>query len=519
MGVETAESRDTVISTGVEAFDHRIGGLTEGRYYVLSGSPGSGKTSSALHFLGAGLEAGETVAILTQEDPSDLIAQGVYLGYDFQPAAETDHLLLFRYRLDFQRHYSRVAEPEYVFEELKAMLWERVPSRFAIDSILPLLEGGLAAEEAIDAFARFLEEIPCTTYLTVPGDLSESYYRRMYTQITSGAAGIFHFENLAGGVRQMTVRKLRQSVSSQEPIRFVIRPGAGVVEDLALRSHDELSEEQRRRVVLLTMGGRFPAEWADALGSYDVSLYKGMEEAFGDLASAEYGALLIAMNPLEPEPVLHLTRELRKAGNGAPILFVSPVRGLRAHTRAQGLRAGGDDFLTDALTPTELLARIDNARERGHRRLSPGTVAAAAPFSQPIDDDDRYLLMPADLFRQVLREHTEQDAAQAFFALVLLGAGEQDATEAWSVLQQRLRIKDGDLVAQLEDGQLAVYLHDIHRKQVKDLLTRLVEAHPGLADLGSTVVLSYPADRDAVGAWLSGRGAVPVEIGVGTPVA
>jgi KaiC/GvpD/RAD55 family RecA-like ATPase len=513
MGAGSRNVSGDKVSTGVEAFDVRLGGLSPRRYYVLSGAPGSGKTSAALQFLGAGVEAGETAGILTQDDPADLITQAEFLGYDFQTAAERDALLLFRYRLDFQRHFSRAADPGMVFEELKGLLWERVPDRFVIDSVLPLLEGGLAADEGIDAFARFLEEIPCTTYITVPGDLSETFYRRMYSRITTGAAGIFHFEPVTGAARQMTVRKLRQGMAPTEPIRFMIRPGAGIVEDQALNLYEDLPDGLRRRVVLLTMGGRFPPEWVGALeDAYDVVCYEAVERAFGDLASARYGVLLMAIDPWNAEQALELTRELRKAGNGAPILFVSPVRGLRGQTRAQGLRAGGDDFLTDALAPTELLARIDNARARGHRRLTPETIAAAPPYAQPSDENGAYLLMPSDLFRQVLQDHIA-GSTHAFFALVLVGAGEMDSSEAWGVLRERLRIKDGDLVAQMEDGQLALYLHDIHRRHAQELLTRLTGETPALADLGGTVVLSYPADRDAIGAWLAGAREVRTEAG------
>lgn len=497
---------DKMISTGIEPFDTRIGGLTSGRYYVLSGAPGSGKTSAALHFLGAGLENEETCAILTQDDPADLMAQASYVGYDFHPPLDEDRLLLFRYRLDFQRHYSRVADPELVFEELKSLLWEKVPHRFVIDSVLPILEGGLAADDAVDAFSRFLEEIPCTTYITVPGDLNESYYRRMYNRITAGAAGIFHFEHVSGAVRQMTVQKLRQDMPSAEPIRFLIRPGAGIVEDLALRSHDDLPDEVRRRVVLLNSGARIPSEWIAPLGdTFEVVNYDSVVRAFADLASANYGALLMGMDPMDPEPALNLTRELRRAGNGAPILFVSPVRGLRARTRTQGLRAGGDDFLVDTLNPGELVARVDSARQRGHRRLAVGSVAAEPPVTQPVDESSQYQLMAADLFREMLRSHVDR-SRQAFFALVLLGSDRLEPEQVWDVLRNRLRIRDGDLVARMEDGQFALYLHDIHRKHVQELLSRLVTSSPGLADPDATLTLAYPADADAVKAWLSGDG-------------
>jgi KaiC/GvpD/RAD55 family RecA-like ATPase len=511
---QSTESK--TVSTGVRPFDERIGGLISGRYYVLSGAPGSGKTSTALHFLGTGADAHETCAVLTQDDPADLFAQAEYLGYDLQDAAAQQRLVFFRYRLDFQRHYSRVADPALVFEELKSLLWDQIPHRFVIDSVLPLLEGGMAAEEAVDAFARFLDEIPCTTFITVPGDLSETYYRRIYNRISAGAAGIFHFENLDGPARQMTVRKLRQRLGSTESVRFSIRPGAGIVEELALRSHDDLPEETRRRVVLLSQGATFPQEWLAPLrDAYELDAFDSVARAFGDLASANYGALLVALDPMRPEPALSLTRELRRAGNGAPILFVSSTRGLRGHTRAEGLRAGGDDFLEDTLGPSELLARIDNARGRGHRRLAEGAVAAGPPAEQPTNGSgDPVPLQPAQ-FRKILRTHVDE-ARHAYFALVELGPADLSAAEAGRLLLERLRVRDGDLVAVMEDGRVALYLHDIHRKHVRALLTRLVSAEPGLADLDHTAMYSYPADREGVMAWLEDGASGPGQHGGGS---
>jgi KaiC/GvpD/RAD55 family RecA-like ATPase len=490
------------VSTGVRPFDERIGGLISGRYYVLSGAPGSGKTSTALHFLGTGLDAHETCAVLTQDDPADLFTQAEYLGYDLHGAAAQERLAFFRYRLDFQRHYSRVADPSLVFEELKSLLWDQIPHRFVIDSVLPLLEGGMAADEAVDAFARFLDEIPCTTFITVPGDLSETYYRRIYNRISAGAAGIFHFENLDGAARQMTVRKLRQRLGSTESVRFSIRPGAGIVEELALRSHDDLPEETRRRVVLLSQGAKFPTEWLPPLrDAYELDAFDSVARAFGDLASANYGALLVALDPMRPEPALSLTRELRRAGNGAPILFVSSTRGLRGHTRAEGLRAGGDDFLEDTLGPSELLARIDNARSRGHRRLAEGAVAAGPPAEQATSESGDFVALEPGAFRSILRGHVDE-TRHAYFALVELGPADLSAAEASRLLLERLRVRDGDLVAVMEDGRVALYLHDIHRKHVRALLTRLVSAEPGLADLDHTAMFSYPADREGVIGWL-----------------
>src|SRR5688500_15922302 len=84
------EVTSRLVPSGIPALDARVGGLVRGRYYLLNGAPGSGKTTAALQFIGHGLSAGERVLVLTQDDPADLLAQAEFLGFDFALAAETD---------------------------------------------------------------------------------------------------------------------------------------------------------------------------------------------------------------------------------------------------------------------------------------------------------------------------------------------------------------------------------------------------------------------------------------------
>ena len=54
------------VSTGIPLLDRiTSGGLPKGELYVVNGEPGAGKTVLALHFLKAGVEAGETALCLT----------------------------------------------------------------------------------------------------------------------------------------------------------------------------------------------------------------------------------------------------------------------------------------------------------------------------------------------------------------------------------------------------------------------------------------------------------------------
>ena len=64
------------VSTGVASLDEILrGGLPAGELYVVNGSPGSGKTTLALHFLQAGVEAGEKVLCLALSQRVDSLKQ------------------------------------------------------------------------------------------------------------------------------------------------------------------------------------------------------------------------------------------------------------------------------------------------------------------------------------------------------------------------------------------------------------------------------------------------------------
>lgn len=60
-----------VVSTGIEGLDAILrGGLPASNLYILHGAPGSGKTTAALQFLRAGVEAGESCIYVTLSQTS-----------------------------------------------------------------------------------------------------------------------------------------------------------------------------------------------------------------------------------------------------------------------------------------------------------------------------------------------------------------------------------------------------------------------------------------------------------------
>ena len=73
--------------------------------------------------------------------------------------------------------------------------------------------------------------------------------------------------------------------------------------------------------------------------------------------------LLIVDRMLPRKDGLELVREFRESGGNAPTLFLSALGDV--DHRVEGLKAGGDDYLTKPFAPDELLARVDALGRRG----------------------------------------------------------------------------------------------------------------------------------------------------------
>ncbi len=64
------------VKTGIEGFDELIeGGLLQGRQYLISGSPGSGKSTFGVQFLATGAMAGEAGAYVVLAESVGVIIE------------------------------------------------------------------------------------------------------------------------------------------------------------------------------------------------------------------------------------------------------------------------------------------------------------------------------------------------------------------------------------------------------------------------------------------------------------
>lgn len=509
-------STTAMISTGINELDQRLGGLVPGRYYLLTGTPGAGKTSACLHFLTEGLRAGERCAILTQENPDDLFAQSEFVGHDLREAVADESLVLLQYRLDFSDNYARAGNPRALVNEFMGVIGDDRPQRLVVDSIVPFIQAGGVIHGAVNSLIQMMEETQATAYFTVPGDLGDSFYARLYDPVVSGTAGILHFEMDHGDIRRICIRKIRQTPASTEPLQFVIRAGLGIV-GLAPAAPPSApasvpapdTTPAANRVALVNSGGFLGGElYASLEHAYALDTFASEAEALPMVCNG-YDCVLVAVDPVSADTTLSFVRSVRRT-SGVPMVLLSEGEGLRGSTRTRALRAGADEFLVLGESGQGLLARIEGARARGHRdtlqRLRPERLLV-----QPRDDAGRPLVLPEEEILRAVRHHLKA-SAHPFFALVRLRVPADLLDVTWDALCRGLRLDDGDLIARgTARNELVLYLHDISRRHARELLTRVFAVDPRL-DAVDVQVDHYPADMPRLQPWLGGGEARGTEV-------
>ncbi len=491
----------TSMRGGIDLIDERLGGLQPGRTYVLTGAPGTGKTIACLEFLYAGITEGEQVAMLTVDDPGDVLAQGDFLGIDLEDALRREQMVLLRYQLDFARRFSRAVSPDAAFEEFRRLLGANVPARLVIDSIAPFLEAGHASGAGITSALSFIESLGATSIVTFPGDLAGLYDRRL-EPLMQRAGAILHFSTQPDRTGQIEVRKVRFKVPSTAPMRFQISPGAGIVPltDSRARRQEDLPEDTRRKVLLLDLAGGFPAEHLAALrSSFDVSVRSAVIAAIPNLLQSTIGVILIDVKRDLVRDAIALVRELRSSGSRAPIVLMTAYR-LRSTDRARALRAGADDFIPADVAPDELLLRIEGVARRG-RSTAESFADADVPLAVQPQAGGGFTPLDGAGFRDAVKAHVTGDRVP-FFTIVRARVGDDDAQALSAVAIRTMRVDGGDL-AGVSGPELTVYLHSARRKDVSPFIERLREEWRRIGKGEIEVdTLSYPADEQRVHALL-----------------
>ncbi|MDQ3951317.1 MAG: hypothetical protein M3282_13370 [Gemmatimonadota bacterium] len=490
-----------VSRSGIAPIDERLGGLVPGRPHLISGPTGSGKTAFCLAFVGVALSEGKSAAILTQDDPRDLLAQAADLGIDLRRAAATGRFALLCYQRDFAARFGRALSTEPVFDELARLMGPGAPDRLAVDSIAPFLDGSTASGAGIAALAHVLERLRATTLVTYPGDVRDHYDRRLEPLVRRCGA-VLHLSAYGDGIGRMDVVKVRQRLWSDSPAFFSIRPGRGVAAlDGGTAPGSAGAAGRFRRQILLFPGvDGLPEDFVAALdAAFVLSTHGSVTAAVPEVLPPDVGALLVAARWDALADAAMFLRQLRHFGNRTPVVLVT--RGdVRSSDRARAILTGFDEVVPDAVGPDEFTARVAAVVRRGRSTIVPVVPQEDVRVAEPSADSPAEGL--AEIRFRVAVETAANGNRDQVFSVLLLNPDEGELEALASLVARTMRGGSGDVVGVVGD-RVAVYLPGTRRMDATPFLRRVSEAwrRTGRREL-RVAQLAYPADRERLRAAL-----------------
>lgn len=151
------------VSTGIQELDRFIsGGYPGGKSVLVTGSPGSGKTIIAIHFIYKGCQEGKKcVYIATEEELEDILYQAESIGRDIRPFYESGQLKIIK--LYEERAYTTIQTMSLGFEKIDSLqsdiisLVEKIPkdtSLVVIDNL-----GVFTLNMSMDEFRKQLDTL------------------------------------------------------------------------------------------------------------------------------------------------------------------------------------------------------------------------------------------------------------------------------------------------------------------------------------------------------------------------
>jgi hypothetical protein len=224
-----------MIPSGIPPLDVRLGGAITGRIHMLSGGPGTGKTTAGLQFIREGLRLGEAVAMLTGDRVADLRSHSAHLGMDLDAPLRDGRLVLLRYRPSFSALLQHTASPEQMLDDLRRLFVPSRPTRVLVDTISPLVCSAPHGDLMVTALADLLESMETTTLVTYAGDVTGGRgvgYDYRLEPLVERSAAVFHL------TRQLGDRERRACIGRADvSVPSAARPSARSVERAGLVHH------------------------------------------------------------------------------------------------------------------------------------------------------------------------------------------------------------------------------------------------------------------------------------------
>ena len=198
------------VSSGVQGFDELVeGGLLQDRLYVVSGPPGSGKTTFCAQFITQGAKRGDDCLYVTMhETQSELVQDMAGYEFGFDRAMQSDAIQFLNLVTESgKRTISQFGTESGLTNRLVAFIDQNGVDRVVIDSTMLLQHFMQDVSAEITGFLSALKQTDATILLisemTDPSSYSDEHY------LAHGVVFFHNFLDRGSMTRGMQVIKMR----------------------------------------------------------------------------------------------------------------------------------------------------------------------------------------------------------------------------------------------------------------------------------------------------------------------
>ncbi|MBC7094105.1 ATPase domain-containing protein [Thermococcus sp.] len=199
------------VSTGVKGLDNLIGGgLIPGRVYVVTGPPGSGKTTLGIQFLVEGAKNGEKGIYISLVDDSKTIIQDMlYYRFNLLSHIRSKKIVIYDLGAVLSQGGKKPTWKE-ILKEIKRIILHENAKRVVIDSFTPLefmVQDPENKRKEVVGLIKLLSTMEITAIVITEMIESEKYTDDYY--VASGVIIMHHFMRQYNMIRALQILKMR----------------------------------------------------------------------------------------------------------------------------------------------------------------------------------------------------------------------------------------------------------------------------------------------------------------------
>lgn len=498
---------------GIKVVDSQLKGLEAGRRYLMYGPDVFDIQAFFLTFLATGLRMKQRCALLTSEEPEEVLRVARHVGYDLEKDVQKDNLVILRTKPFLGEKLVQMRSGERVLQEFRQLLGNPFPQRIVLFPITSFVSDSSPDHlmKSIEILSSTLRNVRSTLML---GEHVKSGAGDLYLlqEMKRASDGVFRLSATSDDTREMTMEKDFSPDARRLSWVYFTQKGAGIqaVEGESLmggrtEEQEQLDQADLRKILLVSDDQAEADKLKDGLEPiFKLEVAKSETEAMTQLLQPKFGMILVCFT--DDERGESFCRYVRTQRHKHPLVLIGNAK-RRAWERASVLLQGVDDFIARPYSQVELISRISSILRRASFGFPFDEVAEYIGAQkrlwqklQKVEKDDPATGLVSFKFFSAAVEHELFKAKMVGYPCSVMAmsyGGTPETREVFEALLKRL-IRDTDLLTLLPSGLYLLFLGAGGPVDVDKFMERLVKTVDGEPKLKKDTIgyslVNYPKD-------------------------